>query len=349
MGEVYRARDADLGRDVAIKVLPEAVAQDIDRLARFRREAQILASLNHPNIGSIYGLVDSDGVRGLVLELVEGDTLRDMLTAAERGLPVDQAVRIARQVADALDAAHRQGIIHRDLKPANVKVTPSGMVKLLDFGLGKEFTEAGAAADSMAATAEQPHQFSRPGMVLGTVGYMSPEQVRAGPIDPRTDLFSLGIVLYEMTTGQCPFVGPVATMVFDAILHGTPTPPRQINPNIPPALERVIVRLLEKEPAARYTSATEVSQALRALEAAAKPATGRARPMMWTAAGAVLLVAVVALAIWQRSPRVLPATSDYVQVTHVSDSATSPAIAPDGKTLAFLRGPYTFSVRDRST
>ena len=343
MGEVYRARDADLGRDVAIKVLPEAVAQDIDRLARFRREAQILASLNHPNIGSIYGLVDSDGVRGLVLELVEGDTLRDMLTAAERGLPVDQAVRIARQIADALDAAHGQGIIHRDLKPANVKVTPSGLVKLLDFGLGKEFTAAGAAADSMAATAEQPHQFSRPGMVLGTVGYMSPEQVRAGPIDPRTDLFSLGIVLYEMTTGQCPFVGPVATMVFDAILHGTPTPPRQINPNIPPALERVIVRLLEKDPAARYTSATEVSQALRALEVGAEPATGRARPMMWAAVGAVLLVAVVAVAMWQRSPRVLPATSDYVQVTHVSDSATSPSMAPDGKTLAFIRGPYTFA------
>ena len=230
----------------------------------FAAKRRSSASLNHPNIGSIYGLVDSDGVRGLVLELVEGDTLRDMLTAAERGLPVDQAVRIARQIADALDAAHGQGIIHRDLKPANVKVTPSGLVKLLDFGLGKEFTAAGAAADSMAATAEQPHQFSRPGMVLGTVGYMSPEQVRAGPIDPRTDLFSGDRALRD-ETGQCPFVGPVATMVFDAILHGHPRPHGGINPNIPPALERVIVRLLEKDPAARYTSATEVSQALRAL------------------------------------------------------------------------------------
>ena len=266
MGEVYRARDTDLEREVAIKVLPSSLAADPERLARFRREAQMLASLNHPNIGSIYGLVEVDGVRGLVLELVEGDTLRDMLEVAERGLPVESALRIARQIADALDAAHRQGIIHRDLKPANVKVTPSGLVKLLDFGLGKELAGAIAAADSMAATAEQPLQFSRLGMVLGTVGYMSPEQVRAGPLDSRTDLFSLGVVLYEMTTGQSPFGGSVAPVVFDAILHSTPTPARQINTHVPAALERVIVTLLEKEPAARYTSAADVSRALRALE-----------------------------------------------------------------------------------
>jgi serine/threonine-protein kinase len=234
MGEVYRARDTELGRDVAVKVLPPAVARDADRLIRFRREAQLLASLNHPNIGSIYGLAEGDGIRGLVLELVEGETLAEMIArvssaspqgqagptetrqhVARRGLPLVSALNIARQIADALDAAHEKGIIHRDLEPANIKIAPAGQVKLLDFGLGKDLVSDAPNAESVAATVELSGHVSFAGMVVGTIAYMSPEQVRAEPLDPRTDLFSLGIVLYEMTTGRRAFDGAVTPVIFD--------------------------------------------------------------------------------------------------------------------------------------
>ena len=343
MGEVYRARDTELGRDVAIKVLPPALAQDADRLIRFRREAQLLASLNHVNIAAIYGLVEGeDGVRGLVLELVEGETLLEMIADAGRGLPVGRALSITRQIADALDAAHQKGIIHRDLKPANIKVTPSGVVKLLDFGLGKEYAGSGAPPDCMGTTVDGSPDISLPGMVLGTVGYMSPEQARAELLDPRTDLFSLGVVLYEMTTGRPPFSGPVTPVIFDAILHKVPLAPSLINAELPPVLDRIIFKLLEKDRAARYASASEVSEELQALETGTHLTLGRRGRPVWTAIGAVLLSVIVGVTVWQRTRPKLPAPSEYVQVTHMSDSATSPSLSPDGKTLAFIRGPSTF-------
>ena len=341
-GEVYRATDTNLKRQVAIKVLPLAVARDSDRLVRFRREAQLLASLNHANIGSIYGLVEGGGVHGLVLELVEGQTLRERIAGAGQGLPLGPALSIARQIADALDAAHQKGIIHRDLKPANIKITPSGLVKVLDFGLGKELAQDGARADSLAATVEQPAEVSLPGMVVGTIGYMSPEQVRAGPLDPRTDLFSLGVVLYEMTTGRPPFCGPVTPVISDAILHATPPPPSQVNAALPPALDRIIFKLLQKDRGARYATASEVSQALRELETGGDRAAMRRGRPAWVAIGALLLLLTMGVTVWQRTRTVPPPPSDYVQVTHVSDSATSPSLSPDGRTLAFVRGPSTF-------
>ena len=196
MGEVYRARDSKLGRDVAIKILPRAFTANRDRLARFEREARMLASLNHPHIGAIYGVEESDGVQALVLELVEGETLADRLAgegASGRGLPVREAVAIARQIADALDDAHQRGIVHRDLKPANIKITPSGMVKVLDFGLAKV-----VAGDAPGLGLSRPGvEGTRDGMVLGTAAYMSPEQARGQPVDKRTDIWAFGCVLYE--------------------------------------------------------------------------------------------------------------------------------------------------------
>src|SRR5438046_1318604 len=241
MGEVYRARDTKLGRDVALKVLQEAFAKDCERMARFQREAQMLASLNHPNIASIYGLEESGGVRALVMELVEGPTVAERIaTRARRDsggarltppakaqqaapLPLDEVLGIAKQIAEALEAAHESGIIHRDLKPANIKVTEGGTVKVLDFGLAKAFNPQDSAANlnetnsptlSMAAT--------RAGVILGTAAYMSPEQARGKPLDKRTDIWSCGCVLYEMLAGQRAFAAETVSDTIAAILGRDP-------------------------------------------------------------------------------------------------------------------------------
>ena len=205
MGEVYQAHDTKLRRDVAIKVLPEAFAHDAERLSRFRREAQLLAALNHPNIATIYGLEDSNGTSYLVMELVSGETLAERVKR-EGAVPVEEALTIAKQIAEALEAAHEKGIIHRDLKPANVKVTPEGKVKVLDFGLAKAFAGDGASEDpsnsptlSMAATMQ--------GVILGTAAYMSPEQAKGKAVDKRTDICAFGAVLYELLTGKQAFHG----------------------------------------------------------------------------------------------------------------------------------------------
>ena len=201
MGEVYRARDAKLNRDVALKILPDALAGDPDRLARFGREAQVLASLNHPNIAAIYGLEDSTSTRALVLELVEGPTLADRLSAG--ALPVAEALAIARQIADALAAAHEAGIIHRDLKPANVKVRDDGAVKVLDFGLAKALTDdSGLRTQNVSNSPTLTARGTELGVILGTAAYMAPEQARGKPVDRRADLWAFGVVLYEMLTGR---------------------------------------------------------------------------------------------------------------------------------------------------
>jgi len=205
MGQVYRARDTKLDRDVAIKVLPEAFAHDSDRLARFQREAKTLASLNHPNIAAIYGLEESGGLTALVMELVEGDDLSQRI--ARDAIPFDDALPIAKQIAEALEAAHEQGIIHRDLKPANIKVTPDGVVKVLDFGLAKlaeplAGTAAGPNALSMSPTITSPAMMTGVGVLLGTAAYMSPEQAKGRPADKRSDIWAFGCVLFEMLTGS---------------------------------------------------------------------------------------------------------------------------------------------------
>jgi serine/threonine-protein kinase len=205
MGEVYRARDTKLKRDVALKVLPEAFARDPERMARFQREAEVLASLNHTNIGPIYGIIDSEESRGLVLALIEGPTLADRIEAGP--LPQDEAIAIAKQIIDALEYAHDRGVVHRDLKPANVKITPDGVVKVLDFGLAKVLEDDPPPA-SLTNSPTLTIGHTRTGVILGTAAYMSPEQAVGRPVDRRSDIFSFGGVLYEMLTGKRAFTGP---------------------------------------------------------------------------------------------------------------------------------------------
>ena len=237
MGEVWQARDTKLDRDVALKVLPEAFTSDPDRLARFEREAKVLASLNHPNIGSIYGLEEADGVRALVLELVEGPTLADRIKQGP--IPIDEALPIAKQIAEALEAAHEQGVIHRDLKPANVKVKADGTVKVLDFGLAKALAPEQSATDIVnSPTISMTAAATKMGMVLGTAAYMSPEQAKGRPVDKRTDIWAFGAVLYEMLSGRRAFVGDDVSDTLAAVLRaevnldglgeGTPTRLRQV-------------------------------------------------------------------------------------------------------------------------
>ena len=214
MGEVYEARDAKLGRTVAIKVLPPAFTNDPERLSRFQREARMLAALNHPNIATIYGLEQFDGVHYLVMELVPGKTLAERI--AKGALPFDETLKLAGRIAEALEAAHEKGVIHRDLKPANVKVTPEGRVKVLDFGLAKAFSGDGEVDLSQAPT------LSQEGKVLGTPAYMSPEQARGGPVDKRTDIWAFGVVLYELLTGKQAFHGDDITDILAAVVRADP-------------------------------------------------------------------------------------------------------------------------------
>src|SRR6185436_1036497 len=218
MGEVYRARDTQLKRDVAIKILPSDVTADADRLARFQREAEVLASLNHTNIAQVFGIAEADGVRGIVMELAEGETLAHLISGGP--LPLDEALGIARQVADALEMAHDRGIVHRDLKPANITVAEDGMVKVLDFGLAKALNPV-PDATSNAATFSSP-AMTRAGIILGTAAYMSPEQARGRSVDARTDIWAFGCVLFEMITGRRPFDGETVTDILGAIVHKEP-------------------------------------------------------------------------------------------------------------------------------
>ena len=222
MGEVYRATDTNLKRAVAIKVLPESLASDASRLARFQREAEVLAALNHPHIAAIYGLERSDGVTALIMELVEGPTLADRIV--QGAIPVEDTIAIARQIAEGLEAAHSQGIIHRDLKPANIKIRPDGHVKVLDFGLAKTPQPAGLAASgaSVSPTITSPALMTAAGVLLGTAAYMSPEQVRGTAVDKRSDIWSFGVVLFEMLTGRRAFPGDEIADVLAAVLTREP-------------------------------------------------------------------------------------------------------------------------------
>jgi TolB-like protein/Tfp pilus assembly protein PilF len=248
MGEVYRARDTRLGRDIAIKLLPADLARDPERLARIEREARIVAALNHPNIVTLHSVEDEDGVRFLTMELVEGRSLAAELAAGP--LPMDVVVATGAAIADALAAAHERGIVHRDLKPANVMRTPDGRVKVLDFGIARNASAPGGATTVT-------------GEAVGTVPYMAPEQLRGGAIDARADLFALGVLLHELATGRRPFAGTASAEIMTAILRDAPEPITRLRPDAPPALARIVARCLEKDPAARVQTAQEVAGALR--------------------------------------------------------------------------------------
>ena len=245
MGEVYRARDTKLKRTVAIKILSDLFAGDPERLARFQREAQVLATLNHPNIGHIYGLEDGGSTRALVLELVEGPTLAERLEHAP--IPVTEALAIARQIAEALDAAHERGIIHRDLKPANIKLRDDGTVKVLDFGLAKL---TGASGDGQDAMNSPTLSGTGLGVILGTAAYMSPEQAKGKAVDKRADIWAFGVVLYEMLAGHGLFGGDSTTEVLAAVVKDSPDWTR-LPPETPPAVRRLLERCLEKDPRRR--------------------------------------------------------------------------------------------------
>ena len=248
MGEVYRAHDAKLGRDVAIKVLPSMFTADRERLARFESEARMFAALNHPHIGAIYGLEDAGGMPALVLELVDGETLADRL---RRGpIPPRDALTIARQIADALDAAHRKGIIHRDLKPANIKVTPEGLVKVLDFGLAKALASEVASTQNISQAPTAAIDATRVGMILGTAAYMSPEQARGLPVDTRADIWAFGCVLYEMLTGRPPFTGQTVAETLAAILEREPDW-KALPSSTPARIRELLRRCLQRDLALR--------------------------------------------------------------------------------------------------
>ena len=253
MGEVYRARDTQLKRDVAIKILPSDVTADVDRLARFQREAEILASLNHANIAHVFGIAESGGVRGIVMELAEGQTLAQMLVRG--ALPLTESLGIARQIAEALETAHDRAIVHRDLKPANVMMTPDGVVKVLDFGLAKALN---AAPDvSVAAATFSSPAMTRAGIILGTAAYMSPEQARGRAVDARTDIWAFGCVLFEMLTGRPPFDGETVTDILGAIVHKDPEW-SLLPATLPDSLRRLLERCLAKDQKQRLHNIADV-------------------------------------------------------------------------------------------
>ncbi len=363
MGEVYRARDTRLGRDVALKVLPEAFAQDAERLARFRREAQVLASLNHPNIAAIYGFEDSGATHALVMELVEGPTLAERISggqganpkSAERksgpaqsrqkgAIPIDEALPIAKQICEALEYAHERGIIHRDLKPANIKISGNDAVKILDFGLAKAL-EGDPASLDISTSPTISRMATQAGIILGTAAYMSPEQAKGKSVDRRTDIWAFGCVLYEMLTGKMAFSGETVTDTLAAVIKSEPDW-NAVPANTPSRIRELLQRCLKKDPRQRLQSVGDARIAIEEILAGEQAGIGQASShgrvaswrWAWLVGASLLIVGIVAgiTAGWWAGARQNPPSQDWsAQRLNGPGVAMGPRISPDGHTLAF--------------
>src|SRR5271169_5822851 len=341
MGVVYKAKDTRLGRNVALKFLPDDISQDAQAIERFRREARAASSLNHPNICTIYDIGEFEGRPFIAMELLEGQTLKYRISG--KPITISELLDVGIQIADGLEAAHAKGIVHRDIKPANIFLVDKGSAKILDFGLAKLATQRQQAAEALGETSQHTQTLvpdgallTSPGSSIGTVAYMSPEQARGEELDLRSDLFSLGVVLYEMSTGMVPFSGSTVALIFDGILHSEATPATKVNPKLPLALENIFAKALEKDADLRYQTAAELRADMkrlkRDLDSSRRPAAEKAEVSSAQAAAVVPSKKSVAVLYFENQ-------SGVKEDEYLRDGITEDVITE----LSKIRGLNTFS------